>query len=242
MSAGAAFARGAGAAAAGSSTRNEVEPGNARCRGSGIAASIAEGPRRRVVLGGGTGGGMDGERLRARDDQRGGSVLAGLRQEGGAGREVGGDRGAEAWAEGRGEGELVARGGRQGVRERGGAARGAGVAAQELVDLGELGADAGGLAAGAFRRRRRARGGPCGRTRRRPRRPCGGAAAVGGFGGLLGEDRGGGLAAGLELGEFALQADAVVLGELGQLLLERRDALLGAVVARVLGGLGLERA
>ncbi len=83
-----------------------------------------------------------------RHDQRGGAVLAAPRQQLRARLEVQRHARAQARAERRGQRELVARGRGQRVRQRFRAARGAGVGAQELVDLRELGADAGGLAAG----------------------------------------------------------------------------------------------
>ena len=205
-----------------------------------MAASIADGPASGASAPAGSRGAGRPRRLGGRDDQRGRAVLAGLREQRGAGLEVGGDGGAQARAERGGQGELVARGGGQRVRERLGAARGARVGAQELVDLGELGADAGGLAAGGLGGGVQLAAGAAGgfgggfalRAARRPRP---------GRGGAFGQRRGRGLAAGLQLGELALQADAVVLGELGQLGLQRGDALGGAVVAGVGLGLGLQR-
>ena len=73
-------------------------------------------------------------------DQRGAAVAArAVEQPLGLG-EVAGHRGAQARAERRGQRQLVARLGAQRVRQRGRAARGSGLGAQELVDLRELGA------------------------------------------------------------------------------------------------------
>jgi hypothetical protein len=80
-------------------------------------------------------------------DERAASVAAGLVEQGRAGGEVVDDRGAEAAVEGGGERKLVALLDLELARQRAGAAGGAGVGAQELVDGGELGAHPGGLAA-----------------------------------------------------------------------------------------------
>ena len=187
-------------------------------------------PRRRPSAG--------GER-RGRDDQRGGAVLARLRQQRGARFEVGGDRGAHARAERRGQRELVARGGGEQVGEGLGAARGAGVGAEELVGLGELGADARGLAAGDLGGLVELAAGLAGRFGRRlARGPARGRGT--GSRGALGDQGGRGLAARFQLGELALEAHLVVLGQLRQLGLQRRDALRRAVVGHVRLGLGLQ--
>ena len=112
--------------------------------------------------------------------------------------------------------------------------------AQELVDGGELGADLGGLAAGALDARvdlaAGAAGGVRGGVGRAPRLPH-----PVGLGGQPLELRRGGRAARLELLEVARQPLVAVLGELLELGLHARDALGGAgIVALVLARLGLE--
>ena len=112
--------------------------------------------------------------------------------------------------------------------------------AQELVDLGELGADAGGFAAGGVGGGVQLAAGLAGGL---GGGFAGGALGLGGLGlgGALGERLGGGLAAALQLDELAFQAHAVVLGELGQLGLQGGDAVGRAVVAGVGRGGFLER-
>ena len=174
-----------------------------------------------------------------RHDQGRGAVLARLRQQRGARLEVGGDRRAHARAEGRGQGQLVARGRRQQIGQGLGAAGGAGVGAQELVGLRELGAVPRRLAARDVRRLVELAASLAGRL---GRRLAGGTARGRGAGrsGALGDQRGGGLAALLQLGQLALEPHLVVLGQLGELGLQGGDALRRAVVADVGFGFRLQ--
>ena len=198
----------------------------------GVRAPAAESRRREKPA---------GRRGVAGGHQRGAAVAArALEQRGGLGERAG-HRRAQPRPERGGQRELVARLGPQRVGQRRRAARRARVRAQELVDRGELGADLGGLAAGLARRRRRPRGARGGR-RRRPRRPRGGAPAPRRRPRRAARTAcGGRRAALLELGDSLGQALLAALGELLELGLQRRDALLAAVVvALVLAHLGLE--
>jgi hypothetical protein len=206
--------------------------------------------RRGEPLGGGVARGLDvgGERLRAggrrsfagsglRHDQRRAAVLARAIEQRGARGEISGHRRAQLRAERGGERELIARGGRERVGERGRSARSARVRAQELVDLRELGADAGRLSPRSFGGGVQLAPGRAGGLGGGVDLAARGKRGLGGGGALL-DHGGGGRAALLELRELTLQAGLAILGELGELGLQRGDPLGRAVVAGVLGSLG----
>jgi hypothetical protein len=166
-------------------------------------------------------------------DERAASVAAGLVEQGRAGGEVVDDRGAEAAVEGGGERKLVALLDLELARQRAGAAGGAGVGAQELVDGGELGAHPGGLAArGLDAALGLAPAGPGGLRGGVGLRP-GGGLDPDVLGRRLGA-RGGLGVGGLQRLELALELGLALGVEALELVLELLDAL----AARLVGGVG----
>ncbi len=175
-----------------------------------------------------------------RRDERGAAVAAGGVEQPRGLVPVGGHRGAQARAERSGERQLEARLGAQRVGQRGRAARCARLGAQELVDLGELGADAGGLAAGGLGGALELAPGAAGGLGGGVGVPAGGGGAVG----LLGEPRDvgrGRVAPGLQLRDLLREPLGAILRELLELRLQPGDPLGGALVAGVLLRLGRQR-
>ena len=173
-------------------------------------------------------------------DQRGAPVAAGAVEQARGLRQVRRDRGAQPRAQRGRERQLVAGLRAQRVGQRGGAARRAGVGAHELVDLRELCADARGLAARGLGAALELAPGAAGALRGGVRLAAGGRGALGRLAQARGLARGRRPAL-LELGDLLRHALRAVLGELRELGLERGDAFRGALVARVLLGLGGQR-
>ena len=178
--------------------------------------------------------------LAGRRDERGAAVAAGGVEQPRGLVAVGGHRGTQARAERRGQRELEAGLRPERVGQRGRAAGRAGLGAQELVDLGELGADARGLAAGRLGGALELAAGAAGRLGRGVGVAAGGGGAVG----VAGQPRDlgrGRVAPLLQLRELLREPLGAILGELLELRLERGDPLGGTLVAGILLRLGGER-
>ena len=222
------------------STTQTLRSSACASRAAGPPAATVTRSASRVAPGAGRGPAGAGRGRLAGRHQRGSAVAArAVQQPLGLG-EVAGHRGAQARAERRGQRQLVARLGAQRVRQRRGPARGSGLRAQELVDLGELGAQPGGLAPGGLGRALALAAGGA----RRFRGPVGlaarGARALGRLAQALGLG-GRGRAPRLELVQLPGELLRAVLGQPLQLGLEAGDALRGPVVAAVGLGVGGER-